>query len=131
MTKLRCILLPVLFSSLVHAHGDNELGPNKGIIRMPGAFHTELVPVNETQFKIYLLDIDIKNPSMKDSALDVTFEGKSISKVKCAVDVNFYLCQLPANQGQDQKGTLVVNAQREKMVGNKTTYPWPIKIPKK
>jgi hypothetical protein len=32
-------------------HGEDKPGPNGGYIQMPGAFHTELVPVSDKVFK--------------------------------------------------------------------------------
>ena len=33
----------ILMTSQSWAHGEDKYGPHKGFIRMPGAFHTELV----------------------------------------------------------------------------------------
>jgi hypothetical protein len=68
--KTICMLFAaILFQhTLASAHGEDKAGPNGGFIRMPGAFHTELVPSGKDKLKVYLLDIQWKNPSLKNSS---------------------------------------------------------------
>ena len=52
----------ILFASIwtatnAFAHGEDKAGPHGGFIRMPGAYHTEVVPVSKNQAKVYLLDM--------------------------------------------------------------------------
>ena len=58
------------------AHGENVLGPNGGHIRMPGAFHTELVQTSDQGFKVFLLDVDWKNPVTSNSAVEARLRIK-------------------------------------------------------
>ncbi len=63
----------------VFAHGEDKPGPHGGFIRMPGAFHTEVVKEKEG-YRVYLLDINWKNPSVLDSAVLASIEvGKKQS----------------------------------------------------
>ena len=59
--------------SLVFAHGMNKPGPNGGEIRMPGPFHTEAKAEGANKLKVYLLDMNFKNPVTANSSVEVTF----------------------------------------------------------
>lgn len=70
-------LLLSIFSTHASAHGENKPGPNGGYIRMPGAFHTEIVPNGKHKIKVYLLDIEWKNPSVINSKLEISYFFKN------------------------------------------------------
>ncbi len=119
------VLLP-LFAA---AHGDDKPGPNQGYLQMPGAFHTELVLSKDQSVHIYLLDMEFKNPTAKDSSVEVTHKdgGKSIP-FKCTVmETNHFHC-IPSEKYSMKKGNFIVKAIREKAVGNIATYKLPLKL---
>lgn len=122
-------LLSLLFSSsLVFAHGEEKPGPHGGVIRMPGAFHTELTSNSDTKFNIYLLDINWENPSIKDSHLEIKIINNSVAAaVTCKKDVDFFQCQLPKNFTL-KKGKLSVKSSREKEVGREVFYDLPLNL---
>jgi hypothetical protein len=95
---------------------------------MPGAFHTELLPVGDRELQVYLLDMKWSNPSVKDSTVKLTYlNGGKSSELACAVKSNFFQCQL----GPDatlQKGKLKVQATREKASGVEVVYDLPFRL---
>lgn len=121
------LLLLTLFSYQAWGHGEDKPGPNNGFIRMPGAFHTEVVPIGTNQMKVFLLDINWKNPSVKDSALNLIHQGKTKVKASCEIkDILYYLCSFPKNVDLAIKGKLSVNSQRESQKGNEVSYDLPL-----
>ncbi len=108
---------------MVWAHGEDQAGPHGGYIQMPGAFHTEVVSTGKDSLKIYLLDMEWKNPSVKKSSLKVTI-GKT--KATCKAQENFYHCVFPATIDLFKKGELKVIAQREGQSGAAAIYPLPL-----
>jgi hypothetical protein len=127
--KLISLLGLLLFPLFATAHGDDKPGPNQGYLQMPGAFHTELVLSKDQSVHIYLLDMEFKNPTAKDSSVEVTYQdgGKSIP-FKCAVmDTNHFHC-VASEKYSIKKGHFIVKATREKAVGNVATYKLPLKL---
>lgn len=123
---LICSLL--LTSGFAFAHGEDKYGPHGGFIRMPGAFHTELVPVGKNKLKVFLLDIQWKNPSVVKSSVEISFKGNSATKAKCEVQENYYQCDFPNTIDLTKKGELKVVAQREEQKGMEVSYPLPLKL---
>lgn len=117
----------ILGSGAAHAHGEDKPGPRGGFIRMPGAFHAEVIPLGPNKLKVYLLDINWKNPSVSNSNLSVKLKSKKTSQAKCEVQENYYLCEFPKGVDLTKKGELSVEAQRENQKGNKVSYELPLK----
>lgn len=118
----------ILGAGAAHAHGENKPGPNSGFIRMPGAFHTEVIPLGPNKLKVYLLDINWKNPSVSNSSLSVNLKSKKTSQANCEVQENYYLCEFPKGADLTKKGELSIEAQRENQKGNKVSYELPLKL---
>ncbi len=128
LIKMMLGLTSLFFAISALAHGEDKPGPHGGFIRMPGAFHTEIVPVEGQKFYVYLLDINWKNPSTKDSSLVLTFKkSKQSIEAKCQITSDFYVCEFSKNVDLKKKGKLEVLAQREKQQGNLITYDLPLK----
>jgi hypothetical protein len=115
----------LLVTAQVMAHGEDKPGPNGGKITMPGAFHVEVVPVDERQLKVYLLDLDFKNPVVKGSSLKVT-HGSVVAK--CKEKSDHFVCDFPAQINLNQPGEIKVTATRDKQKGNRVEYALPIKF---
>lgn len=128
MKKLLLVTCIILISNSALAHGEDKPGPNGGFIRMPGAFHTELLPVGKNKLKAYLLDIQWKNPSVRQSNLEIIYSGKSVINAKCEIKENYYLCEFPKTVDLTKKGELRVLAQREEQQGMEVSYPLPFKL---
>jgi hypothetical protein len=118
----------ILGEGVVYAHGEDKLGPNGGFIRMPGAFHTEVLPLGANKLKVYLLDINWENPSVLNSSLRVSLRSKETSLAKCEVQENYYLCEFPMEVNLTKRGELSVEAQRENQKGNMVSYELPLKL---
>lgn len=122
--------LTLIFSILtsislnVFAHGEDKPGPHGGYIRMPGAFHTEVVKEKEG-YRVYLLDINWKNPSVLDSSIAAYIQvGKKKTDLACAKESDSYFCKskLP------EKGDLNITAKREGQTGAVSSYKLPLKF---
>jgi len=124
------VLLVLLVSQYASAHGEDKYGPHKGFVRMPGAFHTELVLDGQNQLKVYLLDIEWKNPSVKKSQVQVKYNNKTDAKcdVQSKESDSYFLCVFPAKVDLNKKGELKVIAVREEQKGAEAIYKLPLKL---
>lgn len=117
-----------LLGAYAFAHGEDKPGPNGGFIRMPGAFHTEVVPITQHQFKVYLLDINWKNPSTVNSSLTVTYSGSPKHIAQCAAkEGGYFQCSLPESVDIGKRGHLTIASKREGQQGVDVTYDLPLK----
>lgn len=121
--------LIILFLSLnLFAHGEDKPGPNGGFIQMPGNFHTEVVPVKDGSFMVFLLDLQFQNPSIKDSSVEVTLvKGKKKQPVSCMAMGEHFHCKPTSSL---KSGTLVILPKREGTVGMEAKYKLPLKFAK-
>lgn len=120
--------MTVLATVKTWAHGEDKPGPHGGFISMPGAFHVELVPVSKNKVKAYLLDIDWKNPTVKDSSVELS---RGQVNAKCTMDYDFFTCEFPKPVDLTKKGQIDVKATREKQIGNSVSYQLPLKLTNK
>jgi len=125
------IFFAVIGCSSAFSHGEDHPGPNGGSIQMPGAFHTEAVMINKNELKVFLLDMDWKNPTVKDSSVSVIFQTKTKYESKCEKNENAFICTFDKTADLNKKGKLIVSATREKQVGNTAEYKTPLKVWKK
>lgn len=130
--RIKCIYF-LLFvslagSDLAFAHGEDKPGPHGGIVRMPSGFHSEVVPVTATSFKVYLLDFYFKDPTIRDSKVDGTaeIEAKTLP-IKCQPKSDHYGCTI---QGTDKEptGKLKLITVRDGMNGAEMTYNLPLQL---
>lgn len=131
--KLSVILTLLAISIVAHeasAHGENKPGPNGGFIRMPGAFHTEVVSAGPNRLKIFLLDIAWKNPSVKQSAVKATHvsQTKTTSIARCEPLENHYVCEFPKNVDLAKSGEIKLESHREGKNGVTVSYSLPLKL---
>lgn len=119
-------LIGLLSTPTAFGHGEDKPGPRGGFIRMPGAFHIEVVPTGPSEAKVYLLDMEWKNPSTKDVSVEMSLKGKG--SANCSVKKDHVLCVLQKGANLQNKGQLVVKAKREGQVGNEVTYDLPLKL---
>ena len=93
---------------------------------MPGNFHTEVVPDKDGSFNVYLLDIQFKNPSVKDADVKATIvQGKKKTEIKCEVMSNYFHCK---GIKPIKFGWLVLMPRREGAVGIEAKYKLPLKF---
>jgi hypothetical protein len=116
-----------LIATLAFAHGEDKPGPHGGFIRMPGAYHTEVVPKGGEELEVYLLDINWKNPVVKNSSVELNFEDGKNHKISCAPKANArFLCRLPKGSSLNKPGALRVRSERNGFKGNEALYPLPL-----
>lgn len=125
-TIITIATLIVLNSSLAISHGEDKPGPNGGFIRMPGAFHTELILETKNRLKVFLLDMEWKNPSVVKSNVHILHNNKL--KAECKISENSYSCIFPKTVDLTKKGSLKVIATRENQKGNEVSYELPFKL---
>ncbi len=114
------ILTIFLISLNSFSHGENKPGPNGGFIRMPGIFHTEVVPDKMSDsFHLFLLDLAFKNPTVKNSSVEVLLEQPRNKKVKFSCEVmesNHFYCKPEMVYSKDV-GTLILRVKRDGAFG--------------
>lgn len=116
------IALPLIAFS----HGEDKLGPHQGFIKMPGAFHTEVVLEGPRSLKVFLLDMNWKNPSVKDSEVQI-LEPVGAT---CKIEDDYFRCALPEGFDGTKKGKLKLATTREKQKGNSAIYDLPLALKK-
>lgn len=126
------IIATLIMTFNVYAHNEDKFGPHKGYIKMPGIFHTELVPEQRQSFKVYLLDVNIKNPTTENSNVTLSYEGTDGNKnpYKCIKVKDYFSCSVDSKTTAVDlnKGSLIVEASREGKKGNKAIYSLPLSL---
>lgn len=124
------MLFSMNYASRAQAHGEDKPGPHQGFIRMPGAFHTEVKDEGPRGFKIYLLDVSLKNPSVDDSLVEATVsakDGRSIA-LACKVEGKAFICQGPEGLKKESLSALSIKAKRKGVQGGVAQYPLPLRV---
>ncbi len=123
------VLVFIFNGSLAFGHGEDKPGPSGGYIRMPGAFHTEVVKTGKSSAKIYLLDINWKDPMTKNSSIEVEVvkAGKGLCKPQ---GDQFFLCNFPKHVDLGKNGELKIVAERNGIKGNSVVYELPLRLQK-
>lgn len=121
------LLLSLAITTNAFAHGEDKYGPNMGYIRMPGSFHTELVPQKDGSFLVYLLDLQNKKTATKDSSVELEIKTDSNRKIfNCIVSVDHFQCK--NNEGKIEKGNVEVTAKRLGIQAKKAIYELPLTL---
>lgn len=121
------VIFTLLFSgAFAAAHGEDKPGPNGGYIRMPGAYHTEVVVTEPHRLKVFLLDINWKNPTVEDSGVSVTIASAKPASTDCIAAKDHFVCELPKNINLKSSGTLSLISTRAKKKGAVATYALPL-----
>jgi hypothetical protein len=109
---MKYLVLLALFSTNAHSHGMNKPGPHNGHIRMIGTIHTEMV-LEKNDIKVYLLDINFKNATVKNSSVEALYFGKNQpnTEVKCGTSGDHFICNLPKNFSKIQQINLRVSRE--------------------
>lgn len=116
--------LALFTSILASAHGEDKYGPHGGHIRMPGAFHTELVVKDSKNIEVFLLDINFSNPLTTDSNVDIkaTIKGQTQS-LSCTKASTSFLC---TSKQELTNAVISVSATRNRAKGNEAIYKLPL-----
>lgn len=120
-------LITLLLSTNAFAHGEDTPGPHNGYIRMLGAFHVEAAADTDGSFHVFLLDVNFKNPTIKDSSIEMALVQESKKNpFKCDVMGNNHFHCKPIGKYNLKTGKLLVKAKREGAVGE-GSYDLPLK----
>lgn len=111
------------------AHGTDKPGPHGGEIRMPGAFHVEVVAKAEAEaLRLYLLNMQFEQPQISDSSVRVVLEqqGETV-ELDCSIadGAKAFTCPLP-NDASLQRGTMKVDATRVGKPASTARYELPL-----
>ncbi len=106
----------------------NKYGPNGGYIKMPGAFHSELVDKGAL-IHVYLLDMSFKNPMVNNSTVKIIYKGASNTEFSCSKDSDYFVCDKPAGGLQLHK-EIAVSAVRNNNKGTDAIYKLPLTLDK-
>ena len=117
-------LLLGVVPSQVLAHGEDKPGPHGGWVRMPGSFHTEVVPISNQELRVYLLDIGFANPITTDSKVEFSLNDGEMQR--CAASVDFFTCTLVQPDYLDSSGALTIKATRANSSGAPVKYELPL-----
>ena len=112
--------LTLFFTLSAFAHGDHMPGPHHGQIRMPGAFHSEIVIRTDGEILIYLMDVHNKNPTIKDSSVAIRSENKTITYNCTPVEKTYFQCR--ASSKTKPQGKLFVKTKRLGAIGKEMVY---------
>lgn len=125
-TLLTLILLTISIKSF--GHGEDKFGPNGGYLKMPGVFHTEVVPEKDGKIKIYLIDINFKNPLVKNSKVTATISSENKKELNCTIKRDHFLCD--TTKSDLTKGSLTIIAVRNTVKGAEAIYELPLALAK-
>lgn len=126
--KILSFLCMFLVSGLLYAHGENRPGPHGGHIRMPGAFHTELV-LNQDSISIFLLDMGFKNPVIENSEVNVFGSTKKgVLKGNCHTHGSSFMCMF--SEKISSLKSITIKAKRNGLQGKEAVYSLPLSFPK-
>lgn len=114
-------------SSLAFAHGMDKPGPHGGYVRMPGAFHTEIVPSSDNVWNVYLLDDNLKNATNQNSSVSGFVQiGKEKLPLVCEVKEDHFVCSLVNNAPKSNRSQLRLEAKRNAGVMGIAIYKLPL-----
>jgi hypothetical protein len=119
----------LLISTNAFAHGEDKYGPNKGYIRMPGSFHSELVPQSDGAFLVFLLDLQNKNPTLKDSSVELKLkDSKNTIVFKCTPMEDHFMCSNDKKVDINASGQLILKSKRLGIQARDAIYDLPLKL---
>lgn len=130
MKKINSIIAVFGFIVSAHtwAHGEEKPGPHGGVIRMPGAFHTEIKEKSAHAFEIFLLDMEWKNPQTHDSKIVAHWKTENIKiKLPCSAKKDRFVCKLPSGKKLKSGDHITLQATRAGQSGAEVSYKFPFK----
>ncbi len=125
-TLLATIASTLLFSTSIFAMGGDKPGPNGGYITMPGTYHVELLDKGNTM-QVYLLDISMKNPTVKDSTVSLKYIGEETKEVACKAKKKHFVCEKP-NKNLGKFTKIELESVRNKVKGTTASYKLPLRF---
>ncbi len=121
----------ILSANSLFAHGMDEPGPHQGRVQMPSTYHTEILIENSQDVKVYLLDIEFKNPVTEKSEVLAVFEsGRTKVDMPCMAENDYFICRTRQTLNF-KRGKLRIKSHREDAKGSDVIYDLPLKEWKK
>lgn len=124
---LKLAFITATLTQLTWAHGEDKLGPHGGYIRMPGAFHIELVAGHDASFDIYLMDVGNKNPITANSSVTLSHISKDKTDFTCFPVDDHFTCKLGKKINLNE-GKLQASPVRNGAKGKIAEYPIPLTL---
>jgi hypothetical protein len=121
------LLVTFCFAHMALAHQMDKLGPHGGFIKMPGAYHMELIETAES-LKVYLLDMNFKDAVTANSSVSIVYSGTKQSQTNCTAQDNHFICLKP-KEGLNQFKFVLISSTRNKIKGGVARYDLPLKLP--
>ena len=117
------LLITLLAGLNATAHGEDKPGPHGGQIRMPGAYHTEVI-ARPDGFQVYLLDISFQKPTVSNSHIKASLESNGkVVNLKCETHPDHFFCPVA---GTPKRGRLIIESTRDNSKGNLAQYTLPL-----
>jgi hypothetical protein len=127
--SLSALIILLALANTAYAHGEDEPGPHNGYIKMPGAYHIEVIPAKHA-VDIMLLDVNFKNPTVLNSHIKAKVKtGDQTYTLKCESMDNYFSCPLHEKM-LSNKGTLIIESERQLAEGTPVEYPLPLRLEK-
>ncbi|MBC7660781.1 MAG: hypothetical protein H7249_13880 [Chitinophagaceae bacterium] len=129
LLRLGFLFIVAHSSCVAFSHGENRAGPHNGFVRMPGPFHTEVVQDGNNGYKVYLLDLQWKAPTTKDSKVNlaVIMKDNSLINTQCDPKSEVFVCSVSKAELRDAV-KLKIEAVREGIKGQVAEYPLPLQL---
>lgn len=116
-------------SPSVYGHGMDKPGPHGGYIRMPGVFHTEIVMNGENTFRLYLLDVNFKNPLVKNSSVGAIMKRETKENaLTCKANRDHFQCEMNGGLKFKNGDEIRIWAKPLGMNGGIAIYRLPLKL---
>lgn len=120
------LFITCLFSSNSFAHGMNKPGTNNGYVRMPGAYHVELVPVAEG-FRVYFQDIQFKAISTKDATLNLIVKSNTVATIGCKKEgASAFLCPVDKSALKGARELVLESSINNGKTKASSAYKYPL-----
>ena len=124
------LILTILNSLNLYAHGENMAGPHGGFIRMPGAYHVEVLPKSESLYHVYLMNVGNKDPKTDQSFVLFNYRlDKKIVNFICLPKTEYFECSTK-DKLDFKKGELVLKTKRGETIGDEAIYSLPLELKK-
>jgi hypothetical protein len=118
----------LLIATDAFAHGEDKYGPNMGYIRMPGSFHTEVVPEKDGSYRVFLIDLQNKKPTITDSSVEFQIkDGNKVTTFNCMPmqDTHFHCT---TDEKKHDRGQIIIKAKRLGIQARDAVYDLPLKL---
>lgn len=122
-------MIYIISFSNAFAHGEDKPGPHGGFIKMPGTFHTELLPDNDGNFLVYLVDLQNQAPTVKDSTVSLKIKNATTEvPLDCMKMDDHFHCVSNTKVTITKESKVVILATRLGVRAPKIAYDLPLKL---